>query len=208
MFGWILSVCLFCALYTIIRVVGQSSRTKKQKVFISLFFLVMFLLPLFIRYKGNFSGDFYRLIYTGAYFCFIVVALFFCLILVRDVIWIFLNIREKIKKVEPRRFSWYKPVFLAKTNRVLFVLSATICVYSLYAGLKTPDVKETVLVSNKIEKPVTIVVLGDMHITRTLQISKVKNIVSVVNKIEPDVILFPGDTVDDKTSFIEPHLNF
>ncbi len=207
MFGLILSVCLFCALYTIIRVVGQSSKSKKQKVFISLFFLGMFLLPLVIRYKGNFSGEFYRLIYTASYFCFIVVALFFCLIFLRDIIWIILNIREKVKNVQPRKFSWYKPVFLAKTNRILFILSVSICVYSLYAGLKTPDVKETILVSDKIKKPVTVVVLGDMHITRTLQVSKVKNIVSTVNKIAPDVIVLPGDTVDDKIAFIQPHLN-
>ena len=112
----ILGVCLFCAFYTSYRVIGQSSRPRKQKILISLFFLATFLLPLFLKNKGDFTGSFYSICYTGAYFLFIVAALFFCLIAIRDIIWAFLCIREKIKKVESPRFKWNKPLLLEKSK--------------------------------------------------------------------------------------------
>lgn len=202
----ILGICLFCAFYTSYRVIGQSSRPRKQKILISLLFIVIFLLPLFLKNKGDLSGGFYSFCYTSAYFCFIVMALFFCLMIARDIVWLTLCIKEKIKKVESPRFKWHKPVFLAKTNRVLFILSVSICIYSLYAGLKTPDVKETILISDKIQKPITIAILGDMHVNRTLSKSKVAKMVEMTNKIAPDVILFPGDTIDDSIAYIQPQL--
>ncbi len=202
----ILGVCLFCAFYTSYRVIGQSSRPRKQKILISLFFLATFLLPLFLKNKGDFTGSFYIFCYTAAYFLFIVAALFFCLIAIRDIIWAFLCIREKIKKVESPRFKWNKPLLLGKSNRFLFILATAICVYSLYAGLKTPNVKETVLISDKIQKPITIAVLADMHVSRTISKSKIKKIVEATNKAEPDVILLPGDTIDDKNQYIQLHL--
>ncbi len=203
----ILSICLFCAFYTSYRVIGQSSRPRKHKILISLLFIAIFLLPLFLKNKGDLSGGFYSFFYTSAYFCFIVMALFFCLIFIRDIIWAVLCIKEKLKKVETPRFKWHKPDFLTKTNRVLFILSLSICIYSLYAGLKTPDVKETVLISDKIQKPITIAVLSDMHINRTLSKNKVAKMVEITNKIAPDVILFPGDTIDDSIVYIQPHLD-
>ncbi len=203
----ILGVCLFCAFYTSYRVIGQSSRPRKQKILISLFFLITFLFPLILKNKGDLSGAFYSICYTGAYFLFITAALFFCLIAVRDVIWAFLCIREKVKKVESPRFKWNKPLLLGKSNRFLFILATAICVYSLYAGLKTPNVKETVLISDRIQKPITIAVLGDMHLSRTISKNKIKKIVERTNKAEPDVILLPGDTIDDQIKYIQPHLD-
>lgn len=199
-------ICLFCALYTIYRVVGQSSYPKKQKVRISLFFLISFLLPFLLRYKGDFSGFLYDFVCLVGYFCFIVVSLFFGLIFLRDIIWFFLSFYEKIKKKETRRFGLKNPSFLRKTNRVFFVLSAAICVYSLYAGLKTPDVKEATFISDRIEKPITVAVIGDLHLTRSSNVSKVKRIVDAVNVINPDFVVLPGDTIDDKIKFIAPHL--
>ena len=200
-------ICLFCAFYTICRVVGQSSRPKKQKVKISLFFLISFLLPFFLRFKGNFSGFFYDLFHLVGYFIFIVVALFFAFIFLRDIVWFALFLRERVKQKETNKFSLYNPALLAKTNRVLFVLSVAVCVYSLYAGLKTPDVKEVVLTSDKIKQPVSIAVIGDMHLNRTLRVGKITKIVEVVNALKPDIVVMPGDTIDDKVKFIEPHLN-
>ena len=202
----ILGVCLFCAFYTSYRVIEQSSRSKKQKFLIFLFFLFSFLVPLILRNKGELSGSFYSFLYIGAYFLFIISALFFCFIAIRDIIWGFLCIREKIKKVESPRFKWHKPLLLEKSNRFLFILATAICIYSLYAGLKTPNVKETVLISDKIQKPITIAVLGDMHLSRITNKRKIEKIVEQTNKAEPDVILFPGDTIDDQIKYIQPHL--
>lgn len=203
----ILGVCLFCAFYTSYRVVSQSSRSRKQKIWISIFFLISFLLPLFLRNKGDLNGSFYSFCYTSANFLFVIVALFFCFIAIRDIIWALLCIHEKIKKVESPRFKWNKPGFLGKTNRFLFILSVAICSYSLYAGLKTPVIKETILISDKIQKPITITVLSDMHLSRTISKNKTKKIVELSNKVEPDVVLLPGDTIDDKMKYLQPHLD-
>lgn len=206
MFLAILIVCLVAALYTAYRLIGQGAYSLKQKLLILLGSLFLFSIPFLLKRISDYSGAIYTFIYISAYFIFICGALFFCLILVRDVIWFFLCVREMAKNILPRKYQWKNPLFLKRTNYLLLGIAFILSIVSLYSGLKTPVVKETILPSNKIEAPLNIVVLGDMHLSRTTSLSKVKKIVENVNALEPDIVLFAGDTIDDNIFFIEPIL--
>ena len=206
MFLAILIVCLVAALYTAYRLIGQGAYSLKQKLLIILGSLFLFSIPFLLKRISDYSGAIYTFIYISAYFIFICGALFFCLMLVRDAIWFFLCVREMAKNILPRKYQWENPLFLKRTNYLLIGIAFVLSIASLYSGLKTPVVKETLLPSNKIEEPLNIVVLGDMHLSRTTSLSKVKKIVEKVNALEPDVVLFAGDTIDDNIFFIEPIL--
>lgn len=206
MFLAILIVCLTAGLYTAYRLIGQGAYSLKQKLLIILGSLFLFLIPLLLKRLEGYSGSIYTFVFVSAYFIFICGALFFCLMLVRDAIWLFLCVREMAKNILPRKYQWKNPLFLRRTNYLLMVIALVASIFSLYSGLKTPDVKETILASNKIENPLNIVVLGDMHLTRTTSLSKVKKIVKKVNELNADLVLFTGDTIDDDVFFIEPLL--
>ena len=206
MFLAILIVCLTAGLYTAYRLIGQGTYSLKQKLLIILGSLFLFLIPLLLKRLEGYSGSIYTFVFVSAYFIFICGALFFCLMLVRDAIWLFLCVREMAKNILPRKYQWKNPLFLRRTNYLLMVIALVASIFSLYSGLKTPDVKETILASNKIENPLNIVVLGDMHLTRTTSLSKVKKIVKKVNELNADLVLFTGDTIDDDVFFIEPLL--
>ncbi len=206
MFLAILIVCLVAALYTAYRLIGQGAYSLKQKLLILLGSLFLFSIPFLLKRISDYSGAIYTFIYISAYFIFICGALFFCLMLVRDIVWFFLCVREMAKNILPRKYQWKNPLFLKRTNYLLMVVALVLSIISLYSGLKTPVVKETILPSNKIEAPLNIVVLGDMHLSRTTSLSKVKKIVEKVNALNPDIVLFAGDTIDDNIFFIEPIL--
>lgn len=196
-------VCFVCAMWTIYRVIGQSSRPLAQKILIGISFLIAFFIPVVFKGRGSYEGFFFNLFYYGAYFVFIVVALFFCLIMVRDSIWAIGWLYEKFTHSEKHHFVWKQPALVAKTNRILFVIAAFIAVYGLYGGLKTPDIKETIIETNRIEQPITIVALSDLHLHRTMQQGKINHIVGAVNKLNPDLVVLPGDTVDDEPRRIQ-----
>lgn len=300
--------CLTGAMWTIYRVIGQSSRSLIQKIFIGLFVVAAWFVPVTIKNRGPYEGILYTLFYHIAYFAFVVALIFFCLMIVRDLIWgvLWLIEKKRLKKQQPAfvestdtdsssddlmivdeslsfntpfelpaegiqkttsfaslsaenalsssqelqeniqeydldddknfsseidiydedvlpdelkpqiqedalpqepvkttSFAWKQPSFLAKTNRFLFVAAVAMSVYGLYEGLKTPVVKETVIQTNRLEKPLTVVSLSDLHLHRTLQQGKINQIVKTVNQLKPDLIVLPGDTIDDEPRRIQ-----
>lgn len=125
----------------------------------------------------------------------------------RDSIWFVLYLYEKIKKKENKKFGWNKPSFVTQTNKLFLITAFVLSLFGLVSGLKTPTIKETIIYSNKIEKPFNMVVIADLHLNRTLNYNKVQKIISRTNALKPDIILFAGDTIDDEQHFIQPHLD-
>lgn len=196
-------VCLVCALWTIYRIIGQSDRSIGQKLLISACFFISFFAPVIIKGCLGCNGFFYTLFYHIAYFAFVVVFLFFCLIVIRDGFWVIGLLFEKFQYGTPYRFTWKNSVLLAKINKILFFVAIVVTIWGLYEGLKTPIIKETIIQTNRIEEPITVAVLSDLHLHRTLQQEKIKQIVASVNKLKPDLIVFPGDTIDDDPYLIQ-----
>jgi len=159
--------------------------------------LIIAILPIFAsRNWTNVYGKYFAAIEYTLYFIYILAVILFALTIMRDITWILLN----LFKIAPSPFN---PTLFTKVN-LITVLIALICAgWSLYAGTKVPGVKHLTLTSPKIEQEKTIIVLSDLHISRTVAPSKIKAIVDKANAQKPDLILLAGDIVDDDLDAIK-----
>ena len=92
-------------------------------------------------------------------------------------------------------------------NLIVLGVSILVCAYAFYQGYKLPNVVEQKIYTNKISRNLRIVQISDMHITRATPISRVAQIVNMVNNLSPGVIVLTGDTIDDNINLIEKQLN-
>ena len=155
------------------------------------------------RWEDNGEGVFYNLTVYTAYFLFVCVFLFFCLMLARDVIWFGLHLFSK-NIVSP-----FQEPFATQSNIGLTIFVFLLSGIALWSGTKVPEIKEISLYSEKIVKPIKLAVLSDIHIHRALSENKLKEIIERTNSQKPDVILLPGDIIDDnkqKITHLVPYL--
>lgn len=88
------------------------------------------------------------------------------------------------------------------TVALVFALSG----WALYNGVKVPDVEYLTISSDKIKEEKTIAVLSDLHLNRALSLQKLQGIVDKANALKPDMIVLPGDIIDDDTVMLQKHL--
>lgn len=162
------------------------------------FFLccIVAILPIFVsRHWADLYGKYFSFMEHLLYFIYIFAVILFALTFMRDIIWFILH----FFKILPSPFN---PTIFTKVNIItaLFVLLCTL--WSLYEGLKVPTEKHLTLLNSKIAQEKTVVVLSDLHISRTTSADKIKAIVDKANAIKPDLILLAGDIVDDDINII------
>lgn len=156
-------------------------------------------LPVFAspEFAERFFGPFALMMQYILYFIYITAVILFSITLFRDVIWTLLAlVFEKIP-------SPFNGKALSSVNLYTFILAFLCAISALYAGLRVPAVKEIEIFSNSIKKEKTIVVLSDLHLSRSVFPSKIKGIVKAVNALNPDIVVMPGDTVDDKPLYTQ-----
>lgn len=149
-------------------------------------------IPLFVSYNLEpLFGSFYVYYRHSLYFIFTVCILLFSLTLLEDIVFgclSFFNVKV-----------WEANFLIWKVNVAVSLICA---VFALYAGLKVPEIKVVELLSDKINSPVKIAVLTDIHVHRVIDKQKVEKIVQKVNEQNPDVILLGGDVLDDDINLI------
>lgn len=161
-----------------------------QKSIIFALFVLMGCIPLLVSYSlENVFGAAYPIYRYALYFIFIGCIILFALTIFRDAIWMIgckTGFLPAISKI-----GYYK------VDLITIVLSLLMTTWALYEGIKTPDLKITNLLSDKIKQEQTIAVLSDLHIHRVINPNKIKEIVERTNEQKPDVILLAGDIIDD-----------
>lgn len=173
------------------------------RVFFACIITLIFMSPFLWRIQNPFQEfRFYHIATYVAYFLFVCVFLFFCLMIARDVIWI------PAKWIFPQIPSPFHSAVLFKANISLLLLVIALAGYSLYEGMRIPTVKNVTLYSDKLDRPLTIASLPDIHIHGSLSSLKLKGIVERTNALEPDIIALPGDIIDDRTEAIMDLLPF
>lgn len=186
--------------YTSFRLLHRQPLRFGYKVLITVFILACWFMPAFIRDRGVLSGvPFIALSYIG-YFLFVFFFLLFIFLITRDIIWFCIRFIQK--RINPT----LKPVsshFLRQANLITLIITLTLTTYSLYEGTKVPDLKEITLYSDKIQEPVQIVLLTDLHLSRSLSQTKLDGIIDRVNNLHPDIILLAGDIIDDQEKHIQ-----
>ncbi len=154
-------------------------------------------LPIFSsRHWADSYGKYFALIEYISYFIYIFAVILFALTFIRDIAWIFLNLFKFVP-------SPFNPTVFNKINLITVFIALACSGWSLYEGTKTPVLKHLTLTSPKIQQERTIVVLSDLHISRTTNPKKIKAIVDKTNAVRPDIILLAGDIVDDDLKIIQ-----
>ena len=158
------------------------------------------LLPVFVpREWSRAYGSRFALAETAFYFVYIFAIILFAFTVMRDICWLVLS----LFRVASNPFD---VVGFSKVNSLTILLALACSGWSLYEGTRVPGVKETVLLSPKIVQEKSVVVLSDLHISRTVNPQKIQGIVQKTNALNPDVILLAGDIVDDDVAVIEKPL--
>lgn len=149
--------------------------------------LPVFAMPEFVQK----AGPFMFIAQYVLYFIYVTAVILFGITLLRDIVWTLLALfADKIP-------SPFNGKYLTPANLYTFYLAVLCAAFALYAGMRVPAVKETIISADGIKKEKTIVVLSDMHLSRSVLPDKIKGIVDKVNAIHPDIIVLPGDTIDD-----------
>ena len=88
----------------------------------------------------------------------------------------------------------------------LILIAAGIYIYARYIEPELLIVKEEKLITNSInlsKEPLKIVQFSDVHLGPDFTINHFKRVVERINTLEPDLIIFTGDLIEDNKVFNE-----
>ena len=95
---------------------------------------------------------------------------------------------------------------LNTANMILLAVLAIVSLYAVYAAEKKPRVIKVDYVDMRIKKPMKILLVSDLHITRMTPVQKVTQWVKQFNALQADAIVMPGDIADDIAADIMPQI--
>ncbi|MDD2409114.1 MAG: metallophosphoesterase [Bacilli bacterium] len=85
-------------------------------------------------------------------------------------------------------------------RKIIYLLIVLLTIAILYStSIKTLNIKEYAIINNKINinhHGLKIVHFSDMHYGTTIKLNDLKKIVSEINLLNPDIIVFTGDLID------------
>jgi len=102
-----------------------------------------------------------------------------------------------------------QPRFIVTTGIVVISLALLIVSYGSWSGRNPKVIQYEVQLDNKIEKfqELNIVMLSDLHLGRLVDRRQLEKIVGQINHLNPDLILMPGDIIDDRIDvFVEQNM--
>ena len=152
--------------------------------------------------SGEVYGQLQTVLYSLLGFAFIL----FCLIMARDFVWFVLH---KVTMILGKPSSFLNPMdghLLNICNAATIVIAIVLSGYALYEGTKTPEIKEIRLYSEKIEKPITIAYVSDIHANRATSVTRLKKLRAQLTGVRADVVLLGGDIVDDRPLNMMPQI--
>ena len=90
---------------------------------------------------------------------------------------------------------------------ILTLLLIGICIFTdvRYIEPKLLTVKEQEIITNKLilKEPLKFVQFSDVHLGKDYTLGDFKKVVSKINALEPDLIIFTGDLIDNNKSFTQ-----
>ena len=107
---------------------------------------------------------------------------------------------EEIVNDELRKKKKKKVIFFTKLIVLIIVCLFILYFYVTYVSTKMITVKEERLKNSKLPisfNSTKIIQFSDLHYGTTVKIDEVKNLVKLINKRHPDIVVFTGDLIDD-----------
>lgn len=204
-----LTISVVGALITARTLCGYNQIPVYAKILVFLLFWAMWCMPIIlggIRHNGWLTVSLYNNLSMIGYFLFGTAFLLFALIVFRDIVWALIY---GIAKVATKISSDWSPMnitALTKANIVTVILGLITAFYALYAGIKAPAVKEIEITAPQVDKEIKILQINDMHIDSSKPVSRFAQVVELANAQDADLILMPGDIVDDRVEVLSEHL--
>lgn len=194
--GWFIFavVSLFCInFYVYLRFIAKSRRISKAiKIVMLLLLIALSFTEMVVRWDfrellGEKIFDFYEPI---LHFCMVYCITLFTVSLIFDVPGLFLVKFQRKKLIHPIYQS------------IIVLGSLAITIWGQYEGLKIPDIKQVEIKSKLIKEPFTITLMSDLHITRNSKLERISALVDLINSQNSDIIVLPGDILDDEVKHI------
>lgn len=157
-----------------------------------------------LRAKGWLDGPVYNTLALGGYFLFGFAFLLLMLLLFRDFIWAVSYGLAKLSGQASAGWSPMNTAALTKANLITLALALLLSLYALYEGVKTPRVREIVIETSKTDREIKILQINDMHIDRSKPVKWFAGMVDLANAQEADLIVLPGDIIDDRMEAVLP----
>lgn len=172
---------------------GYGEYSWGTKISFFLFLLLGWSAP-FICFALRHNDPSGGLIYVtrGLYFLFGFVFFLFIITILRDTLWVVVDLIRRAPIDEMKN-----PPLLKKINILTFIFCLFVCLYAVYEAEKNAAIKTYDITSPKIKEDTKVVMLTDLHIDVDVSPATVKNIVDRVNTLKPDVIVLVGDIVDN-----------
>ncbi len=205
-----LTISIVGALITARTLCGYNQIPVYIKILVFLLFWAMWSMPIIlggIRHNEWISISFYNKLALTGYFLFGTAFLFFALIILRDMIW---AVAYGIAKLMGKASLSWSPMnvsALTKANLVTIIIGLLIAFYALFEGIKSPTVKEINIKTPLVDKEIKILQINDMHIESSKPVRWFAKVVELANAQDADLILMPGDIVDDRVENISEHLS-
>ena len=189
----LLAGCIF--LYVLIRLVLPLPVGGKFKLAAGVLLLLVSQQHVFVRHAfGNLASPELPvplLLVSG--WTFISLLFLFVLLLARDILLLSRRLILGVRQGADPPFS------RGRRHAVLAAAAAIPAAYGIRQGIIAPDVHTVETRLARLPKELdglTLVQISDLHVSPLLQEQRVRAVVDAVNALEPDVILFTGDTVD------------
>jgi len=102
-----------------------------------------------------------------------------------------------------------QPKFIVTTGIAIISLVLIIVSYGWWSGRNPKVIEYEVQLDKKVEKvqELNIVMLSDLHLGRLVDRMQLEKIVEEINHLNPDLILMPGDIIDDRIDvFVEQNM--
>ncbi len=188
----------FATFFLFWRYVWYLDLRRKQKFLFFILFLLAGCIPALTSYQfESFLGRYFAAYRYSLYFLFVLCIILFTTTVLRDIIWTAVYASGRLFKTN-KIVSPFSKTVLTRLNIALLVISLVCTGQACYEGLRIPALKTTEFASSKIKHPITIAVLSDLHIHRVIDPEKIKGIVEKTNNQNPDIVLLPGDIIDDE----------
>lgn len=201
-----LIIALACSIITQRTLVGYNNVHWSVKLLVFLVCFGAWAAPLtlgIIRRRMWLSGEPYNLLSNFGYVCFGFAFILFVMLFLRDGFWF------AAYRLWGRNNAVWNPVdvaVLTKANLVTLVLAILVSAYAWYEGTKLPVVKNLEIYSGKIDREYKILQINDVHLHGSKPVSRVEELVALANSVHADVIVMPGDIIDDSVGSLTEHI--
>ncbi|MGD9899619.1 MAG: metallophosphoesterase [Calditrichaceae bacterium] len=182
--------------YIFVRGWEALSQFSSAKIYFSIFF--WFIAASFIAgrvlEKYGFSVVANFMIHLGSYWLAMMLYLFLILVLI-DLIRLINHFIPFFPGYIYENYNLFKQITALSVIMVVIIITWVGHINATNPGIRTLEIGIDKRVENT--KKLNIVVASDIHLGTMIGRSEIDNIVAIINKLEPDIVLLPGDIVDE-----------